>query len=131
MKNMYPPSPQGTVSRKGKNFGYIIFFKKTACNFSNPSCIVTVNYFQRSVLKLFIKLKKEQQEIMISDIQHFFSQERDEEITEFVAEIVLDFVKEKLAPHFYNAAVLDVKHVVEQQFSSLEDEILTLERPIK
>lgn len=51
--------------------------------------------------------------------------------SEFAAERVLDFVKESLAPHFYNAAVLDVKHVVEQQFYSLEDEILTLERPIK
>ncbi|MDR7240531.1 DUF2164 domain-containing protein [Neobacillus drentensis] len=80
---------------------------------------------------MFIKIKKEQKELMISDIQYFFSQERDEEITEFVAERVLDFVKEKLAPHFYNAAVLDVRHVVEQQFSSLEDEILTLERPLK
>ena len=80
---------------------------------------------------LFIKLTKDQQQLMISDIQYFFSQERDEEITEFAAERVLDFVKETLAPHFYNAAVQDVKHVVEQQFSSLEDEILTLERPIK
>ncbi|MBI0581297.1 DUF2164 domain-containing protein [Neobacillus cucumis] len=80
---------------------------------------------------MFMKLKKEHQELMISEIQYFFSQERDEDITEFAAERVLDFVKEKLAPHFYNAAVLDVRHVVEQQFSSLEDEILTLERPIK
>jgi uncharacterized protein (DUF2164 family) len=80
---------------------------------------------------MFIKLKKDQQELMISDIQYFFSQERDEEITEFAAERILDFVKEKLAPHFYNAAVLDVRHVVEQQFSSIEDEILTLERPVK
>lgn len=79
---------------------------------------------------LFIKLKKEQQQLMISDIQEFFSQERDEEISEFAAERVLDFVKESLAPHFYNAGVLDAKHVVDQQFSSLEDEILTLERPI-
>lgn len=80
---------------------------------------------------MFLKLTKEQQQLMISDIQHFFSQEREEEISEFAAERVLDFVKESLAPHFYNAAVLDVKHVVDQQFSSLEDEILTLERPIK
>ncbi|MCM3396806.1 DUF2164 domain-containing protein [Oceanobacillus profundus] len=80
---------------------------------------------------MFIKFSKEQQQLMISDIQYFFSHERDEEITEFAAERVLDFVKESLAPHFYNVAIQDAKHVVEQQFSSLEDEILTLERPIK
>lgn len=80
---------------------------------------------------MFLKLSKEQQELMTSDIQYFFSQERDEEITEFAAERVLDFVKESLAPHFYNAGVQDAKQVVEQQISSLEDEILTLERPLK
>ncbi|MBU8880164.1 DUF2164 domain-containing protein [Bacillus sp. FJAT-29790] len=80
---------------------------------------------------MFLKLTKEQQQLMIADIQYFFSQERDEEITEFAAERVLEFVKKSLAPHFYNAAILDAKHVVEQQFSSLEDEILSLERPIK
>lgn len=80
---------------------------------------------------MFLKLTKEQQQLMISDIQVFFSLEKDEEITEFAAEQFLHFVKEKLAPHFYNAAVHDVKHVVEQQFGSLEEEILTLERPIK
>ncbi|MCS0671764.1 DUF2164 domain-containing protein [Cytobacillus firmus] len=80
---------------------------------------------------MFLKITKEQQQKMIEDIQIFFSEERDEEISEFGAERVLDFVKESLAPHFYNAAILDVKHVVEQQYASMEDEILTLERPIK
>ncbi|OCA93015.1 hypothetical protein A8F95_04010 [Bacillus wudalianchiensis] len=78
-----------------------------------------------------MKLTTEQKQLMIAEIQYFFSEERDEELSEFAAERVLDFVKESLAPHFYNAAVSDVKTVVEQQFSSLEDEILTLERPIK
>lgn len=68
---------------------------------------------------------------MISDIQYFFLQERDEELTEFAAERIVEFVKESLAPHFYNAAILDAKHIAEQQFFSLEDELLTLERPIK
>jgi uncharacterized protein (DUF2164 family) len=80
---------------------------------------------------LFIKLTKEQKQHMISDIQTFFLDEREEELTEFAAERVLEFVKDRLGPHFYNAAVSDVKHVVEQQFGSLEDEILTLERPIR
>ncbi|MFD2442499.1 DUF2164 domain-containing protein [Bacillus sp. CGMCC 1.16607] len=77
------------------------------------------------------KLTKDQQNLMIADIQHFFSQERDEEITEFAAERVLDFFKKSLAPHIYNAAIQDAKIVVEQQMMSIEEEILSLERPVK
>lgn len=80
---------------------------------------------------MFIKLTKEQQQTMVSDIQEFFLQDRDEEISEFAAERVLDFVKQTLAPHFYNSAVSDAKTLVEQQFASMEEEILTLLRPIK
>ncbi|WP_409299124.1 DUF2164 domain-containing protein [Peribacillus sp. SCS-26] len=80
---------------------------------------------------MFIKLTKEQNQMMISEIQTFFSMEREEEITDFAAERVLDFIKESLAPHFYNAGIQDAKTLLEQQFASLEDELLTLERPIK
>lgn len=79
---------------------------------------------------MFFKLTKEQHQAMISDIQTFFLNEREEEISEFAAESVLEFVKESLAPHFYNAAVSDVKRVVEQQYLSLEEELFTLERPV-
>ena len=80
---------------------------------------------------MHIKLSKEQKEVMISEIQTFFSHERDEELSEFAAETVLEFVKEKLAPHFYNAAITDARHVVEQQFGSLDEELLVLEQRIK
>ncbi|GIN88059.1 hypothetical protein J6TS2_44450 [Heyndrickxia sporothermodurans] len=80
---------------------------------------------------MFFKLSKELKDLIISDIQEFFLQERDEEITEFAAERIFDFFKESLAPHFYNAAIKDAKVVVEQQLMSMEEEILTLERPIK
>ncbi|MFK2825960.1 DUF2164 domain-containing protein [Bacillus sp. B190/17] len=80
---------------------------------------------------MFFKLSKEQHEQMIEDIQYFFSSERDEELSEFAAERVLEFIKESIAPHFYNAAISDAKIVIEQQMSAMEDEILTLERPIR
>lgn len=90
----------------------------------------TINLTKECII-LFMKLTKEQQELMISEIQQFFLHEKDEEISEFAAERFLHFIKESLAPHFYNAAVLDAKHVLEQQYSAIEEGILTLERPIK
>lgn len=80
---------------------------------------------------MFYNLSKEQQNAMVSDIQYFFSQEREEEISEFAAERVLDFVKESLAPHFYNAGIKDARKKVEEQYTALEEELYILERSTK
>jgi len=80
---------------------------------------------------VFIRLTKEQQEQIIADIQRFFYNQREEDISDFEAERVLDFVKENIAPYIYNAAISDAKYVVESQLSALDEELMALERPIK
>ena len=80
---------------------------------------------------MMIRLTKEQQQMMVQDIQQFFQNEFDQEYSEFDGQRVLDFVKESLAPHIYNAAITDVKYVFEQQFANFEEEIISLERPIR
>jgi len=79
---------------------------------------------------VFIRLTKEQQEMIIADIQRFFYNQRDEDISEFEAERMLDFIKENIAPYIYNAALSDAKYVVESQYASIEEELMALERPI-
>ncbi len=54
-----------------------------------------------------ITLTKEQRDEMIPEIKNFFLQERDEEIGELAAGLVLDFFLEKMAPEFYNQGVSD------------------------
>lgn len=80
---------------------------------------------------MFIRLTKEQQEQIIADIQRFFYNQREEDISYFEAERVFDFVKENIAPYIYNAAISDAKYVVESQLSVLDEELIALERPIK
>ncbi|KOY80924.1 DUF2164 domain-containing protein [Lysinibacillus macroides] len=79
---------------------------------------------------MFIRLTKEQQKMIIEDIQRFFYNQRDEDISEFEAERMLDFIKENIAPYIYNAALSDAKYVVESQYASIEEELMALERPI-
>lgn len=42
---------------------------------------------------------------MIAEIKHYFAQERDEDLGDLAAGMVLDFITEKLAPAFYNQGV--------------------------
>lgn len=44
---------------------------------------------------------------MISSIQTFFQNERDEILGELAASMILDFIIDKLGPEFYNQGVFD------------------------
>jgi len=54
-----------------------------------------------------IKLSKEKRELMINEIKTYFSKERDEDLGDLGAALILDFIEEKLAREFYNQGVSD------------------------
>ena len=57
--------------------------------------------------KIPIELTKERRDYMVTEIQNYYSKERDEIIGELAAGLILDFVMEKIAPEFYNQGVYD------------------------
>jgi uncharacterized protein (DUF2164 family) len=54
-----------------------------------------------------IKITKDQRNEMIAAIKHYFLKEREEEIGDLRAGLMLDFILEELAPEFYNQGVSD------------------------
>lgn len=54
-----------------------------------------------------ITLTKERREDMISAIKDYFSAEREEDLGDLAAGMILDFFMEKLAPEMYNQGVYD------------------------
>ncbi len=54
-----------------------------------------------------IKLTKETRDDMVSAIKNYFLKEREEEIGDLAAGLILDFIIEELAPEFYNQGVYD------------------------
>lgn len=54
-----------------------------------------------------IKISKEKRQEMIAQIKDFFQKERDEELGELAAGILLDFIIDKLAIEFYNQGISD------------------------
>lgn len=51
------------------------------------------------------ELSKEKKDKMIDAIQSYFLNERDIELGDLAAALILDFFTEKLAPEFYNLGV--------------------------
>ncbi|KOA19125.1 hypothetical protein CLHOM_25060 [Clostridium homopropionicum DSM 5847] len=54
-----------------------------------------------------LKLSKEKREQMKNEIKVYFSNERDEDLGDLGAGLILDFIIEELAPEFYNQGVFD------------------------
>ena len=54
-----------------------------------------------------ITLTNERREEIISEIKHYFLTEREEEVGDLAAGLILDFIMEKIAPEFYNQGVFD------------------------
>jgi len=65
------------------------------------------------------KLTKEAKEQIIGDIQNYFQQERDQEIGNLSAELLLQFMIEKIGPAIYNQAIRDAHSLVTKKIEDL------------
>ncbi|WP_214481422.1 DUF2164 domain-containing protein [Bacillus sp. SM2101] len=75
-----------------------------------------------------MKLSKESQDDIITNIQRYFYDEHSEEIGELAARNLLDFAMKELGPHFYNAGVKDSIRIMTQGISNIEDDMYSLLR---
>jgi uncharacterized protein (DUF2164 family) len=58
-------------------------------------------------INVSINVTKERHKEMLSEIKIFFLKEREEEIGDLAAGLILDFILEKIAPEIYNQGVDD------------------------
>jgi uncharacterized protein (DUF2164 family) len=80
---------------------------------------------------LLLKIPRENKDDIIASIQQYFTEEMDESIGNLAAENLLDFIIKEVSPFVYNQALSDARKVVGEKLLALEDELYTLERPIK
>jgi uncharacterized protein (DUF2164 family) len=66
-----------------------------------------------------IKITKEKRDEMVSAIKNYFSKEREEEIGDLAAGLILEFIIEELAPEFYNQGVNDSYKYMEDMIEDL------------
>ena len=65
------------------------------------------------------KLEKEVKAEIISSIQEYFINERDEEIGNLSAELLLQFMIEQVGPAIYNQAIRDAHALVSKKIEDL------------
>ena len=65
------------------------------------------------------KLTKEVKEHIVLEIQKYFIDERDEEIGNLSAELLLQFMIEKVGPAIYNQGIRDAHSLVSKKLEDL------------
>jgi len=66
-----------------------------------------------------LSLTKEQKVQAAVDIKEFFLAQRDEEIGDLPATLLLEFFVDKLAPTFYNLGINDAKAMLSEKLEDL------------
>ncbi|PGS50200.1 DUF2164 family protein [Bacillus sp. AFS041924] len=65
------------------------------------------------------KLSPDQQKFAINQLQTYFLQERDEELSELSSILLLDFISQKLGPMFYNKGIEDSQRFMTERVEDL------------
>jgi len=66
-----------------------------------------------------IELGKEIKQDLLDSIKEYFARERDEELSDFQAAAVLDFILATVGPHIYNQAVADAHALMSDRLEDL------------
>ncbi|OEH94016.1 DUF2164 domain-containing protein [Bacillus solimangrovi] len=56
---------------------------------------------------------------MLNSIKSYFLNERDEELGDLAAMMILDFFSEEIAPHFYNLGITDAHQYMSEKLEDI------------
>jgi uncharacterized protein (DUF2164 family) len=78
-----------------------------------------------------IKLPREDKQRIAENLQDYFQEQGWEEIGNLQAEALLDYIMTEVKSYIYNQAVRDARQLVTERLQSVEEDLYTLEKPIR
>jgi uncharacterized protein (DUF2164 family) len=75
-----------------------------------------------------LRLTDEEREAATLAIRDYFERERDEQLGELAAGLLLDFIAERLGPHFYNRGIEDAQALIARFGDSLDADLEAAKR---
>lgn len=71
------------------------------------------------MLKMEIELNKEVRVVLVESLKRYYWNERDEELSNLGAELLLDFIVNDIGPYIYNKAVEDSYSYMNERIEDL------------
>ena len=78
-----------------------------------------------------IELPKDTRDALARALSRYLKDELDVEVQGFDAVFLLDFVTERLGPHFYNQGLADAQAILSKKLDEIGESIYQLEKPAK
>ncbi len=75
-----------------------------------------------------ISFTKEEKELITRKIQLYFSEELNQQVGQFDAEFLLDFISRELGAYFYNRGLYDAQAALSAKLEDIQDSIYQLEQ---
>ena len=76
-----------------------------------------------------IEFSKDEKKILVDKFKEYFESELNQDLGQFDAEFLIDFVSEKLGGYYYNRGLHDAQTAIRAKLDDIESEIDSLEKP--
>jgi uncharacterized protein (DUF2164 family) len=76
-----------------------------------------------------IEFTKQEKELLVQKLKHYFTNELDQDIGQFDAEFLLDFFGKEMGIYYYNRGLIDAQDIFKSRVDSITDAIYELEIP--
>jgi len=76
-----------------------------------------------------IAFSKEEKEIIVHKVKRYFSEELDQDLGQFDAEVLLDFFASDIGPYLYNRGLSDARAILESKLEHIDEALYEIEMP--
>ncbi|AET69393.1 hypothetical protein Desor_3948 [Desulfosporosinus orientis DSM 765] len=80
-----------------------------------------------STMKMQINIDKDTRKQLVEELKGYFWKERDEDLGNLGAELLLDFIINTIGPHLYNHGIQDAYSYMNERV----EDLLALEKPLR
>lgn len=77
-----------------------------------------------------IKFNQNEKSQLIDKLQAYFSKELDQDLAQFDADFLLDFISEELGAIYYNRGLYDAQRLLADKLELIAEQIVELELPV-
>lgn len=78
-----------------------------------------------------VEFNTQEKEVLVDKIKGYFESELNQEIGQFDAEFLIDFVSEQMGAYYYNRGLADAKLAIRLKLDDIESEIESIEKVVK